>query len=418
MLELAHTYPMPVAVRVLRHLSRVLARTMGVSAVLLGAGFVVSVGLDNGIFGPQSMARGALQRYVSNWTLVAGVGGILGVGLLLVPIRYTQHTVQRRALNRIAADEANMQVPVAWQRAALSGKRASSVMMWLGIPLLAFFGLISPVAWTVWRDDPHIGSIIVFVGSVVLAFLGLVMTVAGARKTDGPARRRWGDARRRLHPYEDAARKKGPAPVSGAASLHALARLDSWADWLHLIATIAYGAALIAAVGTWFARSCDDGTCRDYSPVVETLLDGLLILSIGSLVLAFLSLAAAAVPSVMVSLRQRPTMIQIAADPASTMPPWPLLRQVILEEAPAQTALGWLHTGAITVLAVGVAGLRTGPEYPISDLYPAFPLLTTTAGVLLLFHTSGWFWRRARTMAENEALLARWPAPKAPPSGT
>lgn len=412
MLELAHTYPMPITVRVLRHLSRVLARTMGVSAVLLGAGFIVSVGLDNGIFGPQSMARGALQRYVSNWMLVTGAGGILGVGLLLVPIRYAQHTGQRRALNRIAGDEANWQIPVNWQRAALAGKRASSLMMWAGIPLLAFFGLISPVAWAVWRDDPHIGSIIVFVGSLVLAFLGLVMTVAGARKTDGPARRLWGDVTLRPHPYEAAARKGAPDPVSGTPALQALARLDNWADWLHLIATLAYGAALIAAVGTWFARSCDEGACRGYSPGVETLLDGVLLLSIGSLVLASLSLAGAIAPSVMVSLRQRQTMIQIAGDPTSTMPQWQLLRQVVLEEAPAQTALSWLHTAAVTFLAVGVAGMRTGPEYPIGDLYPAFPLLTTAGGVLLLFHTSGWFWRSTRTRAENEALLERWPAPK------
>lgn len=431
MVEIARTYPMPIAVHLFRHVSKVLERAAMVCGILALCAYFLIIAHNDGVFGFEGAARAGIDRFLTTWFVVVLAGGVAAPLFLSLVTRLVQHMVQRRALNAIASDRSlGDEKPVSWQHAALRRKRASAPLMVLGIVLLVFFGLFTIVAVSLLNTEPevHIGHWIVFWGALGLTVIGLVMFLLGRVRVKGPALDLWGREAPSTHhweparQYDDDGRSVAPsrhliaasprdrlALEGAAAPVVTLARLDKAATWAKFLAILPALVVFLSGGTGVVMRNCDTCVGRTHPPATEAFIDTTLRVGIGALaLLAVLLLVGCALDTVF-AVRLRPTLIAQASNLAAPRPPWHLLREALREEVPRQSVLGSVHTAAVICLTIGAAGLRTGPEYPLGDVFWVFQLLTTISGLLLLFHASAWFRHRVRTRAENEYLLRRWP---------
>ncbi|TRY19743.1 hypothetical protein FOJ82_02345 [Tessaracoccus rhinocerotis] len=381
----APTHPMPVSVHVLRHVSTVLVRAAAASAVVFLVALLLEMALDDGRLGAAGAARAGLARFLGNLSFTAGVWGV-AVALAAAQVTtYFQHRGTRKVLDRIArSPDAPRDPPVAWQHEAVRRKRAGFGMQLLGFPVVIFFGFIGAVGFFVADEEPeNLFAWALGLSSPILVGLGVWMIVAGSRKVNGPAHDRWAAAPMRpasgtLTPG-DRDQLRGARP--GIGRLGRLLGVRSGLRW----AAGATVGLIILLVGIELP-----------APAVWAVV-----------VIGVLLLAMAAI-DVALSWLLRPTLLREAADPDSPAPAPSLLRVATSQDVPWQSALDWLFAASVALLVVGVAGIRTGPEYPLSDVYQLFQLAATAGGVGLLFHTSGTFSNRSRIRDENEFLSRRW----------
>lgn len=385
MLEPPPVHPMPVAVHVLRHLSRVLVRAAITSAVLLVTVWFLQAAVAEGVFGLTGAARSGVSRFLENCALAAGVGGLLVPLAVAQFTTYLQHSSIRKVLDRLASEPAApAQAPVGWQHAAVQRKRAGIGLVLVGIPAILFFGFMAAVGMYVANEQP--GNWLALTLSIVcplLVLVGVWLVIIGGRSVEGPARDRWGHRPASALPRSSRSMHRTVLRTA-RPPLRRLGLLDSARHALLLLAAAAValvvglaGAGLMLAA-TWLVAAAV----------------GLLVLAAGC--------------DAVLARQLRGALLRQAADPGSPAPPHNHLREVLQQEVPHQSALGSLLVASVLVLVVGSAGIRTGPEYPLGDLQVLFQLLATLGGVGLLLHASAWFSGRSRILDQNDYLARRW----------
>ncbi|GAB3820335.1 hypothetical protein GCM10028820_26010 [Tessaracoccus terricola] len=376
---------MPVAVHVLRHLSRVLVRAAITSAVLLVTVWFLQAAVAEGVFGLTGAARSGVSRFLENCALAAGVGGLLVPLAVAQFTTYLQHRSIRKVLDRLASEPAApAQAPVGWQHAAVQRKRAGIGLVLVGIPAILFFGFMAAVGIYVANEQPaNWLALTLAIVCPLLVLVGVLMIVVGGRSVVGPARDRWGHLPASVVPRGSRSMHRTVLRTA-RPPLRRLGLLDSGRHVLLLLAAV--GAALVLGLSG----------------------AGLLLAGTWVLVTAAGLLVLAACCDAVLAWRLRGALLRQAADPGAPAPPHNQLREVLREEVPRQSALGSLLAVSVIVLVVGSAGIRTGPEYPLGDLQVLFQLLATLGGVGLLLHASAWFSGRSRILDQNDYLARRW----------
>lgn len=381
----APVHPMPAHVHVLRHVASVLLRAAAVSAVLLLLSLLLAAALDAGAFGVGSAARTGLGRFLSEIQSVAGFGGGLLALALAQVVTYFQHRETRKVLDEVAGSEDAPEIPpVAWQHAALRRVRAGAGMVVVALPVIVFSGFMGAVGIFVANQEPgNRLALGLSIGGPLAVAAGISMIVAGSRRVTGRARDRWGH----LPPVDTGSRvvAQDRAQLRGARP------------------------ALRSLGGLLAARRILPGAAGAVAGVVLLLVSqetsGPALVGIGVLVVL---LAAFGVVDVVGDRQLRRALLREAADPSSPAPPALLLRRALRQEVPYQSALGLMLVLALALLVVGVAGVRTGPEYPLGDFQGLFRLAATAGGIGVLFHASGMASKRSRTRDENDYLGRRW----------
>lgn len=416
MVELSKTYPMPVHVLVLRYLTSLLLRTAAVCGALSLAVLVVGLAVEEGALGlERDVARG-VDTFMRMFMGVVALGGVFGVLVVAAVIHDVFRREQRNALDALVDDgiATKEELPVEWQRSALG---AAGVGSWV---LSAFGVVLGPIGIitgfvTLADGDTEFGLAALGVSAAitVAAVLGIRALL---RPKPSSAATLWEEEKPTLHPKEPGPGQKGKQAASREGLEHApailrrLDRLDRAARKAMGVASALLGACAVVIVAlTLLRKPCRNCDTRSFGPGLEGFIDISLVIAVVLLLVGLVVLVAAAAMEGWVTLRLRGAVVEMAADRASKAPPWFLLRRLLLEESPMQALTGHLHTLGIVCLAFGVTGSLVTDAYPFTDWPALYPALCTIGGVLLLFHLSGWFFKREETRAQNEALLARWP---------
>lgn len=429
MLELTRTYPMPVHVMVLRYAKVFLFRTATVCGVLFLMVLVLALALEEDALPLDHEVSSGLDAFARMFIGVVGLGGVFGVLVLGAVMHDMYRREQRRALEELVEDGTAEKEwpPVAWQRPAIGESHT-------GIMILSFFGIVlGPLMFiaalfTFDSGDSgfSLGALGVSALVSAVSFLGLRSSM---RTRTSSAEALWGDEQPEFHPQEPTPTKDSegnpqyPGKRELARMTKARASLESAPpelvrlDKLDAVATKMMGAAMAlfglcaAAVIllTVIRKPCRNCTERRFGEGAEGLIEVGLLVSVALLVVGVVALVVATVLEGWVTLRLRRTILEMAEDATSDAPPWFLLRRLLLEETPMQALTGHLHTLGITFLAFGFTASMVSDQYPLDEWKVVYPVLMTLGGVLLLFHLSGWFWKREATRKQNEALLARWP---------
>ncbi|GAB3816954.1 hypothetical protein GCM10028820_17080 [Tessaracoccus terricola] len=416
MVELSKTYPMPVHVLVLRYLTSLLLRTAAVCGALSLVVLVVGIAVEEGALGlERDVARG-IDTFMRKFMGVVALGGVFGVLVIAAVVHDVFRREQRNALDALVDDgiATKEELPVEWQRSALG---AAGVGSWI---LSAFAVVIGPVGviasfMTLADGDTEFGFWALGV-SAVIAVAGVLGIRALLRPKPSSAAALWENEKPTLHPQEPGPGQKGKQAASREGLEHAppiLRRLDRLdrAAWraMGIAGALLTACAVVIVALTLLRKPCRNCDKRFFGPGLEGFIDVSLVVAVVLLLAGLVVLVSAAAMEGWVTLRLRGAVVAIAADRDSEAPPWFLLRRLLLEESPMQALTGHLHTLGIACLAFGVTGSLVTDVYPFTDWTAVYPALCTVGGVLLLFHLSGWFFKREETRAQNEALLARWP---------
>lgn len=432
MIEQAHTYPMPPHVTVLRFLTQFLGRTIIVCAAISLLVIPGGLLLEEHVLDIPYQLESGLDKYLRMFMGIVMLGGVFGLAVVLAIVNDIYRACQKRILDRIVenADEVPLQgPPVGWQRTALSEGRIGTAILGLFGVVIGPCAVIAAIILMVEEPrDARSYQVLVLV-SITITVLSIIAISSYFKAKSGPAQELWKGARPELvrrepSPEHDAdgnvtnsgkrdqanSRKNREALANSPANLQLLARIDAIAG--KVLAGSIWGFVIggMAVIGLAMLRQ----PCRmceqiSHGPALEWFIDaGLLVANIllfGGLVLLLVSTVFEAV----VVLRLRRTVVDLAADPKAPSPPWFLLRRLILEESPLAPLTGHLHTAAVACAAFGVTAWFTRDEYPMYLAADAIPWLLTLAGMLALFHTSAWFWKRPETLEQNRMLLERWP---------
>ncbi|MCC2593623.1 hypothetical protein LKO27_09415 [Tessaracoccus sp. OS52] len=429
MVELARTYPMPPHVVALRFLLTILARTAIVCGVISLVVLVFGIAVEEGALGLDYDVAQGIDAYLRSFMGIVALGGGFGLGLLAAIAHDIYRREQRKVLNRVVEDGAGRrnEIPVDWQRRAISESRLGSMILSGFAAVLGPIVVISGIVMVVGDDDVPFALGALAVGAV-MSWVGIVGLRAAFRDKGGAAQELWAKKLPPLHPNEPARRydsdgnlqKVGARELAATAeaksalaaapeAVRRLAGLDRLAGIVMNLSLGLFLASGLITTGIVLLRQpCRECDPRTFDVGVEALIDSALLLTSVLTIIGVGVLVAATVVEVLVTLRLRRTFLELAADPDSPAPPWYLLRRLLLEEAPMQSLTGHLHTVGVLCLALGLTGLVTSDVYPFSDWTRLYPLLCTVGGILLLFHASGWFWQRDRTLRENDSLRERW----------
>lgn len=414
---------------VLRYAKVFLFRTAAVCGALCLMVLVLALALEANALPLDYEVASGLDAFARMFIGVVGLGGVFGVLVLGAVVHDMYRREQRRALEELVEDGTADEEwpPVDWQRLAIGESRT-------GILILSFFGIVlGPLMliaalFTFDSGDAGFSFGVLGVSALITgaSFLGLRSSM---RTRTSSAETLWGDERPAFHPQEPIPTKDSdgnpqyPGKREMARMTKARASLESAPpelvrlDKLDALATKVMGAAMAlfglcaaaVVILTMVRKPCRTCTERRFGEGAEGLIEVGLVVSVALLVIGVVALVVGTVLEGWVTLRLRSIILGMAEDPTSEAPPWFLLRRLLLEETPMQALTGHLHTLGITFLAFGLTASMVSGEYPLDEWSVMYPALMTLGGVLLLFHLSGWFWKREATLEQNEALLARWP---------